>query len=112
MSGSLHNDLSCGVSHHLILTRVYQYEHVASTCISRSLRNYHTSFFSEPERKTLIEKLAVFVARNGHDFEKLTRNKQRHNPKFSFLFGGNHCDYYRYRLAAEKTGEEKLFYLR
>ena len=62
-------------------------------------------FLSDPESKTLIEKLAVFVARNGHEFEKLTRSKQRHNPRFSFLFGGKHSDYYQCRLAAEKTGE-------
>ena len=67
-----------------------------------------STFFSDPESKILIEKLAVFVARNGHEFEKLTRSKQRHNPKFSFLFGGKHSDYYRCRLAAEKTGETSI----
>ncbi|XP_043204248.1 chromatin modification-related protein eaf-1-like isoform X1 [Amphibalanus amphitrite] len=58
----------------------------------------------DPERKTLIDKLAMFVARNGHEFEKLTRNKQRHNPKFAFLFGGEYCNYFQYRVAAEKSG--------
>ena len=76
-----------------------------------SVTSFLTCLLTDPERKILIDKLAMFVARNGHEFEKLTRNKQRHNPKFAFLFGGEHCDYYRYRVAVEKTGrlQEDIF---
>uniref|UniRef100_H2YFS5 SURP motif domain-containing protein n=1 Tax=Ciona savignyi TaxID=51511 RepID=H2YFS5_CIOSA len=56
----------------------------------------------EPEVKNIIDKLANFVARNGLEFENMTKSKQRNNPKFSFLFGGQHFGYYRYKLASEQ----------
>ncbi|XP_037087474.1 atherin-like [Pollicipes pollicipes] len=59
---------------------------------------------AEADKKLLIDKLAVFVARNGQDFEKMTRGRQKNNPKFSFLFGGKYYDYYQHRLAVEIAG--------
>uniref|UniRef100_A0A672FDX9 Calcium homeostasis endoplasmic reticulum protein n=1 Tax=Salarias fasciatus TaxID=181472 RepID=A0A672FDX9_SALFA len=46
------------------------------------------------------------VARNGPEFEKMTMEKQKDNPKFSFLFGGEHFGYYKLRLAAEQQPRE------
>ena len=46
--------------------------------------------------QTVIDKLAVFVARNGPEFEKLTKERNAGNPRFAFLFGGEHHAYYRY----------------
>ena len=43
--------------------------------------------FSDQELRNIIDKLAQFVARNGPEFEQMTKNKQKDNPKFSFLFG-------------------------
>jgi len=37
------------------------------------------------EMKNIIDKLAQFVARNGTEFEKMTKSKQENNPKFGFL---------------------------
>uniref|UniRef100_A0A3Q3W9F6 Uncharacterized protein n=1 Tax=Mola mola TaxID=94237 RepID=A0A3Q3W9F6_MOLML len=63
-------------------------------------------FFSFPdadqELKNVIDKLAQFVARNGPEFEKMTMEKQKDNPKFSFLFGGEYFSYYKCKLAMEQ----------
>ena len=57
--------------------------------------------------KNIIEKLAQFVAKNGTDFEDMTKNKQKDNPKFQFLFGGAFYDYYQYHLASAKASMEQ-----
>ncbi len=62
-------------------------------------------FHSEPEIRTIIDKLATFVARNGPEFEQMTMEKQRGNPKFLFLFGGENHPYYRWKVASEQAGE-------
>lgn len=55
------------------------------------------------ELRTIIDKLAVFVARNGPEFEQMTKTKQKDNPKFEFLFGGRHFDYYLYKVTTEQS---------
>ncbi|VDI67775.1 calcium homeostasis endoplasmic reticulum protein [Mytilus galloprovincialis] len=52
----------------------------------------------ELELKNIIDKLASFVARNGPEFEQMTKQKQKDNPKFSFLFGGEHYNYYKFKV--------------
>jgi hypothetical protein len=32
------------------------------------------------------------------EFERLARRKQKKNPRFAFLFGGDGADYYQYKL--------------
>lgn len=54
------------------------------------------------EVKNIIDKLANFVARNGAEFEKMTKEKQKGNPKFQFLFGGEHYAYYQFKLSTEQ----------
>lgn len=56
------------------------------------------------ELRNIIDKLANFVARNGLEFENMTKNKQKDNPKFSFLFGGEFYRYYQYKLTSEQQG--------
>ncbi|XP_023674632.1 calcium homeostasis endoplasmic reticulum protein isoform X2 [Paramormyrops kingsleyae] len=56
----------------------------------------------DQELRNVIDKLAQFVARNGPEFEKMTMEKQKENPKFSFLFGGDFFGYYKYKLAVEQ----------
>ena len=58
---------------------------------------------SDPEVRNIIDKLAQFVARNGPAFENMTKTKQRDNPKFGFLFGGEHFHYYTYKVNAEQA---------
>uniref|UniRef100_A0A158R4S8 Calcium homeostasis endoplasmic reticulum protein n=1 Tax=Syphacia muris TaxID=451379 RepID=A0A158R4S8_9BILA len=53
------------------------------------------------DERNMIDQLAEFVAKNGMDFEKRTMDKQYGNPRFAFLFGGEHSEYYRYRLMQE-----------
>ncbi|XP_055840816.1 calcium homeostasis endoplasmic reticulum protein isoform X2 [Episyrphus balteatus] len=53
--------------------------------------------------RNIIDKLAEFVARNGPEFEQITKQKQKGNPKFDFLYGGDYCNYYEWRVAAEQT---------
>ncbi|XP_043279146.1 calcium homeostasis endoplasmic reticulum protein [Venturia canescens] len=55
------------------------------------------------ELRNIIDKLAQFVARNGPEFEQMTKNKQKDNPKFSFLFGGEHFNYYQYKVTTEQA---------
>ena len=45
-------------------------------------------YFSDDDLRNIIDRLANFVSRNGPQFEEMTRQKQQHNKKFSFLFGG------------------------
>ncbi|KAM3876209.1 calcium homeostasis endoplasmic reticulum protein [Diretmus argenteus] len=56
----------------------------------------------DQELRNVIDKLAQFVARNGPEFEKMTMEKQKDNPKFSFLFGGDYFGYYKCKLAIEQ----------
>ena len=53
---------------------------------------------SDQELRNIIDKLAQFVARNGPEFEHMTKSKQKDNPKFSFLFGGEYYHYYNYKV--------------
>ncbi|KAG8195617.1 hypothetical protein JTE90_017913 [Oedothorax gibbosus] len=57
----------------------------------------------DQELKNIIDKLAQFVARNGPEFEHMTKQKQKDNPKFSFLFGGTYFHYYQYRVTSEQA---------
>lgn len=43
------------------------------------------------------------MARNGPEFEQMTKNKQRDNPKFGFLFGGEFFNYYQFRVTTEQA---------
>lgn len=54
------------------------------------------------EAKNIITKLANFVVRNGPQFEEMTKKKQQHNEKFSFLFGGLYHEFYQWRLQVER----------
>ncbi|GFS15252.1 calcium homeostasis endoplasmic reticulum protein [Elysia marginata] len=58
-------------------------------------------FPQDHEQRNIIDKLANFVARNGPQFEEMTKQKQRDNPKFAFLFGGEFYTYYKFRVASE-----------
>ncbi|KAI6651032.1 Calcium homeostasis endoplasmic reticulum protein [Oopsacas minuta] len=48
--------------------------------------------------RTLIDGFAKFVAKNGLEFENLTKEKHKGNPQFSFLFGGLNYQYYQQKL--------------
>lgn len=61
------------------------------------------SIFTDQELKNIIDKLAQFVARNGPEFEQMTKTKQKENPKFSFLFGGEYFNYYQYKVTTEQA---------
>lgn len=68
----------------------------------KSLSFYFTN--ADVETRNIIDKLANFVARNGPEFEQMTQEKQRDNPKFFFLFGGEFNAYYRWKVASEQAG--------
>nr|DAD20594.1 TPA_asm: hypothetical protein HUJ06_022057 [Nelumbo nucifera] len=53
---------------------------------------------SDPELHKRIDKLVEYAAKNGPEFEVMIREKQRDNPDYSFLFGAEGHDYYRYKL--------------
>lgn len=60
---------------------------------------------SDQDLRNIIDKLAQFVARNGPEFEKMTKNKQKNNPKFSFLYGGEYFNYYQYKVTTEQASK-------
>lgn len=62
------------------------------------------------EQRNIIDKLANFVARNGPKFEQLTKSKQKDNAKFSFLFGGDFHEYYKWKVNLEGTFFLLFFY--
>lgn len=64
--------------------------------------------FSDQDLRNIIDKLAQFVARNGPEFEKMTKNKQKNNPKFSFLYGGEYFNYYQYKVTTEQASKHTL----
>ncbi|XAR71637.1 hypothetical protein NMG60_11018007 [Bertholletia excelsa] len=53
---------------------------------------------SDPELQKRIDKLVEYAAKNGPEFEAMIREKQHDNPAYSFLFGGEGHNYYRYKL--------------
>ncbi|XP_010931836.1 uncharacterized protein [Elaeis guineensis] len=53
---------------------------------------------SDPELHKRIDKLVEYAAKNGPEFEAMIREKQQDNPAYSFLFGGEGHNYYRYKL--------------
>ncbi|KAK7378898.1 hypothetical protein VNO80_04347 [Phaseolus coccineus] len=53
---------------------------------------------SDPELHKRIDKLVEYAVKNGPDFEAMICEKQRDNPSYSFLFGGEGHGYYRYKL--------------
>lgn len=55
--------------------------------------------------RNIIDKLAEFVARNGPEFESITKAKQMGNPKFGFLYGGDYYQYYQWRVSSEQTSK-------
>ncbi|KAL1471409.1 hypothetical protein MTO96_039945 [Rhipicephalus appendiculatus] len=57
----------------------------------------------DQELRNIIDKLAQFVARNGPEFEQMTKQKQKDNPKFSFLFGGEYYAYYKHQVASQQN---------
>lgn len=50
-----------------------------------------------------IERLAVFVFRNGPLYEATARKTHENDPLYAFLFGGAGASYYAYRLAFFKV---------
>ncbi|KAF5946589.1 hypothetical protein HYC85_016817 [Camellia sinensis] len=59
---------------------------------------------SDPTVKKVADKLASFVAKNGRQFEHITRKKNPGDTPFKFLFDENCADYkyYYYRLSEEE----------
>ncbi|GJT44351.1 calcium homeostasis endoplasmic reticulum protein [Tanacetum coccineum] len=53
---------------------------------------------SDPEQQKCIDKLVEYAVKNGPEFEAMIREKQKDNPAYSFLFGGEGHGYYRYKL--------------
>ncbi|KAL3506578.1 hypothetical protein ACH5RR_031960 [Cinchona calisaya] len=53
---------------------------------------------SDPELQKRVDKLVEYAAKNGPEFEAMIREKQQDNPDYSFLFGGEGHNYYRYKL--------------
>ena len=53
---------------------------------------------ADAKRAEVLSKLAQYAAKNGASFVELIKLKQKDNAEYSFLFGGEHSDYYRWAL--------------
>lgn len=53
---------------------------------------------TDPEEVKRIDKVAEYAAKNGQQFEALMKEKQKDNPAYVFLVGGENSAYYRYKL--------------
>ena len=56
-----------------------------------------------PEIRSIVEKTASFVARNGENFEHKIRQNEMNNPKFNFLKEEDPYNGY-YRHKVDNTG--------
>jgi hypothetical protein len=52
------------------------------------------TFVIDLEDQKIIDKFTEYLVRNGPDFEAKLREKEKNNPKFAFLFGGENSDYF------------------
>ncbi|KAL3655227.1 hypothetical protein CASFOL_001013 [Castilleja foliolosa] len=52
----------------------------------------------DPELQKRIDKLVEYAVKNGPEFEVVVRQREQDNPAYSFLFGGEGHNYYRYKL--------------
>ncbi|CAH8328289.1 unnamed protein product [Eruca vesicaria subsp. sativa] len=52
---------------------------------------------ADPELQKRIDKLVEYSVKNGPEFEAMMRDRQKDNPEYAFLFGGEGYDYYRYK---------------
>ncbi|XP_058092397.1 uncharacterized protein LOC131238812 isoform X2 [Magnolia sinica] len=64
---------------------------------------------SDPELHKRIDKLVEYSAKNGPEFEAMIREKQQDNPDYSFLFGAEGHNYYRYKLWLSTRPSNSLF---
>jgi len=61
--------------------------------------------YPPPEIRNIIDKTASFVARNTVQFENLIREKEKFNPKFSFLNPNDpYFSYYQFKIKESKDG--------
>lgn len=60
------------------------------------------------EKKKLIDSVAVFVAKGGYPSEELVRTQHQGDGNYLFLFGGENCEYYRWKLLDVKVTFQKL----
>ncbi|CAG8577356.1 11123_t:CDS:10 [Acaulospora morrowiae] len=62
--------------------------------------------YPPPDIRNIVDKTAVFVARNGVQFEERIRENEKHNVKFSFLNSNDpYHAYYQYKIAETKEGK-------
>lgn len=78
--------------------------HISPHTLLLSSHNTHKHILDTGIR-SIIDKLAEFVARNGPEFESITKAKQQGNPKFGFLFGGDYYQYYQWRVNSEQASK-------
>ena len=65
-------------------------------------------FPADEDLKKRIDSVAVFVAKGGVMSEELARQEHTGDDSFSFLFGGDGSEYYRWKLLDVKVTFQKL----
>ena len=53
---------------------------------------------ADAKRADVLHKLAEYAVKNGATFVELIKDKQKPNPEYQFLFGGQDSEYYRWVL--------------
>jgi len=79
---------------------------LAGKVLQTKIHTFFCCFDLDASLRNIIDKLAEFVARNGPEFEAITKQKQQNNPKFEFLYGGEFATYYQFRVAAEQQSKQ------
>uniref|UniRef100_A0A0N5ADX1 Splicing factor 3A subunit 1 n=1 Tax=Syphacia muris TaxID=451379 RepID=A0A0N5ADX1_9BILA len=63
--------------------------------------------YPPPDIRTIVDKTAAFVARNGTDFENKIREKEATNPRFGFLSATDPYNaYYQHKVLEFKEGKQ------
>lgn len=89
---------------YLLSTFYHSMGYIWNGALALQVRNL-IRFIADQDLRNIIDKLAQFVARNGPEFEKMTKTKQKNNPKFSFLYGGEYFNYYQYKVTTEQASK-------
>jgi splicing factor 3A subunit 1 len=69
--------------------------------------------YPPPEIRKIVDKTAIFVARNGIQFEERIREKEKNDPKFCFLNPNDpYHAYYAFKLSEQREGKGMLLIFR
>ena len=78
----------------------------APTAGGVSLPAVHIEVPAEDSTRAVIDRLALFVAEEGHAFERVVMEREQNNPHYRFMFDASSADnlYYRWKVVSLCSG--------